>query len=449
MINPFLDRLERGPILADGDPERVSDTVYRVKLRRGATFHDGTRVTPADVVASFKRLTDPTTGSFLASYLTVVKAVRPAGADAVEFTLAFPTVFFEQRVGLVKVIPSSRATAKPNAAIFNTRPVGSGPYQVTSISGDLRAIRLKRAQRYDGRFRRSFTEVGVDVILDDQSRISALQTGRLAAMNDPPYQAVDKLDRSDSLSAGGAQSFQQSILLFNCKKAPFDDRRVRQAILYAINRDEITRKVFFGRAEAATSYLPSYHPDYVEPTTRIGYDPEKARALLAAAGASNLRFQLNLSNPGWLAPQGTLIQSDLKAVGVDVSIRQAETESLVKYAVDGSYSAWLTPTDPTVFGTTDAQALIFWVYENLAPGFIYWTDAKAKEMARLLDRALRTQQRDELRPLYGQMQNMIAEEVPAFPLHHRQNVAAWSNRVELKPDPVYVVNALQARAAGA
>jgi peptide/nickel transport system substrate-binding protein len=433
--------------LAAGDPQPVSDTVQRIALRDGAKFHDGSPVTAADVVASVKRLLAKDTASFLAGYLTMVKDIKAVDDHTVELHLNFATSFLKDRIGLVKVVPKSLAEGKNAKKTFDTKPVGSGPYRIDSIGRDLRSARLSDSADYNGPYDVALKQIGMDVILDDQARIAALQSKRLAAMVDPPFQAIDRLDADPNLNAQGADSFQQSIVLFNCAKRPFDDKRVRQAFLYAIDRDTITKSVFFGHAEAATSYLPASHPDYVEPATKYEYDPERAKSLLADAGVSNLSFTLNLSNPGWLAPQGPLIQSQLKDIGVDVKLRQGETESLVKYALDGSYQAWLTPTDPSVFGNTDGEFLIRWVYVNLAPGFIYWTNAQAKKLAGLLDQALRSTSKDALPPLYKQMQDIIADEAPAFPLHHRQNVAAWGTGLELKPDPVYSVNLLGASAA--
>lgn len=169
------------------------------------------------------------------------------------------------------------------------------------------------------------------------------------------------------------------------------------------------------------------------------------RALEGGAGVSGLKLQINVSNLGWLAPQAPLIQSMLKEVGIDASIRLGETESLVKYVVDGSYDIWFTVTDPTVFGNDDGTFLIQWIYGNLAKGFMYWTTPQAKQLMDLLDESLKSSSRDQVRTLTGQMQDLIAQEVPAFPLHHRDAIAAWSDGLDVKIDPSYGVNLMQAK----
>jgi peptide/nickel transport system substrate-binding protein len=433
------------PQLAAGDPEQ-SGTKARITLRQGARFHDGSPVTAADVEASFKRILDPKTASFLAGYLSMVKSVKADGTNAVIVELHFPTTLLKDRLGLVKIVPVKLAQSKPGAPVFDSKPVGSGPYQVTSISRNLQSVRLSRYAGYNGQVKVALAKVGSDVITDDQARVAALQTKRLQAMIDPPFSAMDRLDKQPGLEAAGKLSFQQSILLFNNKKHPFTDKRVRQAIFHAINRNVITKSVFFGLAEPATSYLPKSNPDYKMPASTPSYDPAKARALLARAGVPHLKFQLNVSNLGWLSPQAPLIQSQLKDVGVDVSIRQGETESLVKYVTDGSFDAWLTVTDPSAFGNSDGEFLIQWVYGVLA-GFMYWTSPSSKQMASLIDRSLKSTSRAEVKQLVGQMQDLAAEEVPAFPLHHRYALAAWNSGLDMTIDPVYGVNLLEAKPA--
>jgi peptide/nickel transport system substrate-binding protein len=435
------------PQLATGDPEEVGADAVRVKLRAGATFHDGSPVTPKDVAASFQRVLDPDTASLLAGYLSMVDRVEPDGADAVLIELKFPSALLRDRLALVKIMPAALAAEKPGARVFNAKPVGSGPYRITSVSNDLRAVRMERFDGYEGPVDVALEEIGLDSIPDDQARVAALQTNRIAAMVDPPFSGIDRLNDQPAIDAGGKLSFQQSILMFNNGKKPFDDPRVRRAIFHAIDREAITKAVFFGHAEAATSFLPTNNPDYKKPTTSLAYDPEQARSLLAEAGVPNLDFHINLNNLGWLTPQAPLLQSQLEAVGINVTIRQGETESLVKYVTDGSYDSWFTVTDPSVFGNNDGEFLIQWVYGNLA-SFMYWTDPASKRMAGLIDRAVHSTSDAEVKQLVGTMQDLIAQEAPAFPLHHRDATAAWSTGVDLDIDPVYGVNLLEARLAG-
>lgn len=434
------------PELAVGDPQQVDPTTVRIELRQGAKFHDGSEITAADVAGSFTRLLSPKTGTFLTGFLPMIKRVEAASASTVEIKLAYPTTLLKDRLALVRIIPAHLATAAPGDKVFNTHPIGSGPYQISSISSDLRTVSLDRFSDYNGATKISLRAIQSTVITDDQARLSALETGRIQAMTDPPYSTVKSLPKRSNVESGGKVSFQQSILIFNNGKKPFDDKRVRQAILHAINRDTITESVFFGQAEPATSPLPTTNSDYKKPTASVAYDPARARQLLSDAGASGLKMQLMVSNLGWLSPQAPQIQADLKAVGIDAKILQGETESLVKNVANKSYDAWLTVTDPSAFGNDDGQFLLDWVYGILA-GFMYWDDDQAKEMATLLESALTSSSAVQVKQIVGDIQDLAADAVPSFPLHHRKLIGAWSSGLDVTPDPIYGVNLAQAAKA--
>lgn len=81
-------------------------------------------------------------------------------------------------------------------------------------------------------------------------------------------------------------------LMFNCKKAPFNNPKVRQALHYGLDTQKLIDIVFLGNAKAATSYTQDTHPDYVKASTQYDYNPEKAATLLKEAGLNKLEFQL-------------------------------------------------------------------------------------------------------------------------------------------------------------
>jgi peptide/nickel transport system substrate-binding protein len=443
-IRPPYDMV---PVLASGDPEQVDETTYRISLRDGATFHDGKPVTAQAVVGSIERLRAEDTASLLAQYLSFVEGVTAVDEATVEIQTAFPTQLLRERIGLVRVVPESLTEPGP-IETFDTNPIGSGPYRTQNVGGDLRSFRFERYPDYNGPREPALDTIGIDVILSDQSRISALQTGRVLAMTDPPAQSIEQIENDPRLNARGVPGFQQSLLLFNCGRPPFDDARIRRAFIRAINRDTITQTAFFGRATPATSYLPETHPSYVQPTTDLTYDVNAARQLLAEAGAEDLQFEILVSNLGWLSVQAPLIQADLQAVGMNVTIREGETESLVPVVTSGDYAVWFTVTDPTVFGNTDAEFVIRWIYKGALPDtFNFWTAPEKDEIGMLLDEALQEESSDRLEQIYGDLQNIIADQVPSFPLHHREVLAAWSDELVVEPDPIYGVNLLQAERA--
>jgi peptide/nickel transport system substrate-binding protein len=363
--------------------------------------------------------------------------------------LAAPTALLKDRLALVRIAPRAIFDQKKPDRVFNSEPIGSGPYRITSISRNLREVRFAKHGGYRGPepFRTTIKDAGFEFITEDQPRAAAVETGRLHAALDPPFRGIERLESAPDLSAGGVPSFNQSLLLFNCKKKPFDDPRVRRALLHAIDRDSITEAVFFGKARPAVSYLPEDHPDFKEPATSVEYDPDRAKQLLSEAGVPDLKFEMLISNLGWLTPQAPLIQGHLRDIGVDMKITPGQIEAQVNRVTAGDYEVWLSLTDPTVFGSTDGPFLIRWIYGNLAAGFLYWTNSEAKRLLSLLDESERTPSRERVKELAGEMQDIINEEAPSFPLHHREAIGTWSTGLELELDPTYGMTLMQARKA--
>lgn len=422
-----LDKHARNRVLPELATASIADkaaTSFEVRLRDGATFHDGKALTADDVVFSFERFSDPELGvGILANFLTFVDKVEAVDPKTVGFTLKFPTPLIEERLALVKI--ASREAIERLGEKHETEPVGSGPYQVTRAVSNNR-VELKRFADYNGKREALLDEITMRVLLDGDARVSALQSGQVVAIEDVPYQSIDQVNGNAQLQAESVPAYAHSQLLFHCGKPPFDDVRVRQAIMWAIDRDAITESVFFGHAAAAQSQLPDYHPDFVRPDTVYTRDVERARRLLADAGRENLEIELMISNAGWVLPQGTIIQQNLADVGITAKLKPGETESLYSFVIDGSFECYLALGDASIFAY-DAQFLLSWLFTGaVAETLAYWDGSEAERVERLLQQALRAEDDAERRGLYGEVQNIVAEQVPLYSLHHREMPTGWS-----------------------
>ncbi len=425
------------PVLAVGEPE-ISDKTVTVRLRSGATFHDGSPLRADDVVYSFQRIADAKFASFYARFVAFIGTVTAADDTTVKFTLKQSSPLLKNRLALVRIM-SEKAVKGAATAKLASRPVGSGPYKAEKVDLTRKAT-LTRFASYQGPRKPIADTLTYTVTADDAARISGLESGQLDVAYDIPYQDIDRLNGGRTKSAA-APSFAHTDLFFNCKKAVFADPRVRRAILHAIDRDAIRESVFMGKAENAVSILPSYHPDFAEPATKLGHDPDQARKLLSEAGAQNLSFTLFVSNIGFVTPQATLIKSDLEKVGVKATIQPGETESFVPKILDGKYDAWLTIGDASVIGAYDGEFLMRWLYYGfIATGFMYWTTPEQKKVESLLDAAFGDSDEASRKAKLAQVQEIVAANAPTFPLHFRQLPAAWSNQVrDLRPSPIYGV----------
>ena len=403
--------------LAAAKPTKVSDTEYEVALRDGAKFSDGTDVTAADVVNAFElNMADATYGAFL----EFIDSVAKKDDKTVTFTLKYPfESLLEGRLSVVKVFPASQTTDD-----LKTAPIGSGPWKYDKINGDDQgSIEFLPNEYYNGEYKATADAMHWDVLLDDTSRTTALQEGSVQVMENVPDA------NADQLTAAGAtveyiQGFNQAFLMFNTQKAPFNDKRVRQAFFYAIDVDKLISNALNGHAAKVTSFLPKDHKNYHEASTVYTYDKDKAASLIKEAGAEGTSLELMVNN-NWVKNLAAQIKNDLDAIGLNVTINETKID-WAKLAPSDSelpYDVMLTPGDPTCFGNDPDLLMSWWYGDNVwTMGRSCWQkagDGKWEELAALMQQA-READSSKQQELWNQCFDIIAEEAPLYPLFHRE-----------------------------
>lgn len=436
-LDPFPPRTEVSPELAAGLPEELSPTSYRIRLREGVTFHDGSPLTAEDVVFTIQRIKDPATKSLFARFFEIITAVRATGEHELELTLAAPTTLLVQRLVLVKGMSKAAVTGSPDAV--KLKPVGTGPYRVSSaVSGQ--RVELTRFDGYSGPRAAGYDDVRVSVVADANARISGLRSGQSKIIEDVPASAFASLADASGVTAEGVPSEHLTGLMFHCGKPPFDDVRVRQAVMYAIDRGAITDTSFFGKASPVWgSVIPESNPDHVAPRTTYRYDPAHAKQLLAAAGhaAGGVRIDFIAGTLDYLASQSPIIEDNLRAVGFDPNVIPGELESLYSRVTAGEYNLFLMKGDTSALGTTDAEFALRWIYYGEIPrNFLYWTGAPLARVEQLLDEALSAADDATRTRLLGEVQNIVQDEVPIGRLHRTDQLTGWSRDLRgFRPSP--------------
>lgn len=270
------------------------------------------------------------------------------------------------------------------------------------------------------------------VLLDDTRRTDELIDKDVMVMEAAPVVRAEELADA-GVTVEWVPGFNLPFLMFNCEKPPFDDVRVRQALLYAIDIDSLIGTYMAGHARAATSLLPDYFRHYHRAATVYSYDPEKARKLLAEAGVDELApgparerqlgeharpaHRRGLEGRG-RHRRGGAPGHDGPVCGPIHGTGAGHASALRRRAL---------PRDPSCFGN-DADLIISWWY-----GDNVWTRARSRwattpafaEVAELLAEARSKTSEDEQQPLWNQCFDIIAAEVPLYPLFHRETATAW------------------------
>lgn len=423
-LNMHTYRAECG--LAADAPVQIDDLEYEVTLREDTVFSDGSPLTSVDVVNAFERNGE---SDLYGAFLSFITAVSAADERTVRFKLNAPMgSVLQERLALVRVFPAALTDEQ-----LATKPIGSGPWCYETINAaDGGRISFTANHRYTGPWPATCERMEWSVLLDDTRRTDELIDKDVMAMEAAP------VVRAEELAGAGATvewvpGFNLPFLMFNCEKPPFDDVRVRQALLYAIDVDSLISSAMAGHARAATSLLPDYFRHYHRAATVYSYDPEKARKLLAEAGVDELALTLR-ANDNWVSTLAPAIAEDWKAVGVTAEVVLLDTTALFAdlstEPEPGTllpFDVVLSPGDPSCFGN-DADLIISWWY-----GDNVWTRARSRwattpafaEVAELLAEARSKTSEDEQQPLWNQCFDIIAAEVPLYPLFHRETATAW------------------------
>ncbi|MET9350119.1 ABC transporter substrate-binding protein [Streptomyces termitum] len=412
------------PALATALPEKVNATTYRATLRSGATFHDGSPVTSEDVVYSFERILDPKNASLMAQFLPFLDSVKAVDASTVEFRLKYAFDLFPSRVTVAKIVPKKLVEADPKG--FDAKPVGSGPYRLVSATKEDKIV-FEAYDKYNGRNKAKVKNMTWRLMSDPAARVSALESGRVQAIEDVPY--IDAKRLSQKATVDSVQSFGQLFMMFNTRQKPFDDKRVRQAFHYALNTPKIIETAMMGNGSAAQGYLQTTHPDFHKASTVYTYDPAKARKLLAEAGVNDLSIELLTTDTGWVKDIAPLVKESLDAVGVKTTLSIGQSSAQYGKVDEGKFQVLVAPGDPSVFGN-DVDLLMRWFYDGTWPTKRYRWDGTApdKQLRALLDRAARSSDAAERTKLWNQAMDLISDEVPIYPILHRKLPTAWNDK---------------------
>lgn len=422
-----LDPVTRKAYAALGSalPKQVDDTTYTVSLRKSATFHDGSSVTVDDVLFSFQRVLDPANASLYAGFLPFLTAdsVTKVDDSTVQFKTAYPFSLFAERISVVKIVPKALVQADPKA--FDALPTGTGPYKITAATANDK-LTFERFDAYNGSRPALAAGMTWNLLADPSARVSAMQSKRVNAIEDVPYLNVDGLSRV--VKTESVQSFGLLFMMFNTSMKPFDDKRVRQAFFYAIDIDKLIANGMLGNAEAASSYVQKTHPDYVKAKTVYKHDAAKAKALLKEAGVSNLSITLLTTDTGWVKDVAPLIKEDLDAAGIATTLDIGQSAGQYKKVDNNQFEVMIAPGDPSVFGN-DADLLLRWFYaDNIWSQKRYrWNSgADFEKLQSLLDQGAQEADRKKQLATWGQIYDLVSDEVPLYPLLHRKLPTAWN-----------------------
>lgn len=316
---------------------QTDPTTWTFKLVTNVTFHNGEKFTSADVKYTFDRILDPKTASAYAGLYSQIASVDATDPAVVVFHLKSAFGPFLTNLATNGEIVNQKAIESGDPA---RNPIGTGPFQfVEWVQGD--HITVKKNPTYFKAGLPHLDSVTFKFLPVDQSRIDALSAGELDWADAIPLQQVTALSKDDRFTyvtspVAGIPDF----MTLNTKVAPFDNIKVRQAIAMAINRDDIKKVAYMGTGEPGLTEMPTGSRWY-DATGVYGAatDVAAAKKLLADAGYPNgLTVEyLGLSQYPELLKTGQVVREQLKAIGIDMTIKAVDVSVWYDAFVAGKF----------------------------------------------------------------------------------------------------------------
>ncbi|MFZ7091819.1 ABC transporter substrate-binding protein [Primorskyibacter sp. 2E233] len=431
--------LEVEPQLATSWEISEDGSEYTFTLRDDVTFHDGTPFNAEAVKFNFDRMLKEdhpyhNTGPFpLAFFFGSVQETEVVDEYTVKFKLNGPYAPFLSNLAYPTGLIVSPAAVEANGADFGRNPSGTGPFKFAEWRSN-EAVVIEKNPDYWGDAAGT-NAVVFRPITDANTRVAEMLAGGIDMMVEVPPTSLGQFE-GDGFNVVEQAGPHVWFLILNAKEGPFADKKVRQAANYAINKEALVNDVLEGTAEVAAGPTPpAFAWAYNEALDPYPYDPEKAKALLAEAGAegAELTFYVTEGGSGMLDPvaMGTAIQADLAAVGLNVTIETYE------------WNTFLGEVNPGLEGKAD-MAEMAWMTNDpdtlpyLALRTDAWPDAGGfnsgyysnPEVDKLLEEARVATDQGKRAELYKQMQVIVQDDAPwVFVANWKQN-AVTSDRVE-------------------
>ena len=329
------------PALAESWKPNRDGSVWTFKIRRGVTFHSGQAMTAADVVATIDRLADPANGSVALS--AFAGALSKGGshaidAETVEFRLDIPNGNFPYLVSSDNynaiILPADYA------GDFEKHFIGTGPFRLEKFTPRARASFVPYGQYWAGNALPRRTEfIFYDSI---QAQVLAMQGGQMDMLLHVPLQGSQALLSDPSLNIVGLKSSAHEQVHMRTDAGPFADKRVRQAMALCLNRENLVKGLFRGRASLGNDspFAPVFAS--TDPTTpQREQDIPQARRLLGQAGVPN-GFPVTLTTERFLEipDYAVVIQNAAKQIGIDISLNIEDQAAYYGQARFGQ-SDWL------------------------------------------------------------------------------------------------------------
>lgn len=397
-------------------------TTYTFKLRPDLTFHDGSPVTANNVKASLEYYANKANGSTLYVGLQDIKSVEVKGDGAGVIHLTSPNSAFLEYLA----VPT--AAIVPDKSLSKDVPnqIGAGPFVIQKHNRGVNLV-LTKFDKYYGADKVKLAGIDMSFYSDGSARTNALLGGDVDIIDYVPWPDFDRVSSTPGMTLD-AQSGPLQFIQFNVTKGPFADAKVRQAVAYALNRDNAVQAAFQGHGKPLTGVqIPETNPAYDPANTRLfSYDVAKAKNLLAEAGYPNGFEAKMLTTSQYTFLQDTALsaQADLAAIGIKVTLDAPDFSTRIAKGNAGDYDIAVAGGAGIVADPTYIRGLVSGPNSFLR-SFGYENPALNAK----LDEGLRATNDAAKKAAYNEALKIMQATVPYAPIDTREQAFAYNSKV--------------------
>jgi len=441
-LNIIGDLAERWDISEDGKE-------LKFYLRRNARWHDGVPLTARDIKFTFEAILEPKNACpYAASYMDI-ESIEIIDDFTVKFKYSKPYAPALSKLG-TEIIPQHILKDEDlRISKFKRNPIGCGPYIFRKWKTD-QYLMLESNGDYFVEDRPYIGKYITRVIPDQAVQFLELVTGGIDAMSLTPYQYFYRTDTErfkKDYNKYKHLSRSYAYIGYNLNDNLFKDKKVRQALSYAIDKEEVIKGVLLGLGEPCTGPFFKETPYYSTRAEGYSYNKEKAQQLLTEAGwvdadgngildKDGVPFKFKLiTNQGNKDREdiATMVQRDWKELGIDVEIQIIAWAAFLKEFVDKkNFQAvilgWTLPLDPDCY--------VVWHSASSKEGGLNFISYKNEEVDKLIEEGVRTFDNKKRTEIYNRIHEIIADEAPYTFLYFPYERVAISKRFKgIEPAP--------------
>jgi peptide/nickel transport system substrate-binding protein len=405
--------------------QAINDLTWELKLRPGVQFHNGEAFDGNAVKYSFARYVDPSIKNGYATLLKPVTEVEVVDPLTVRVKTSEPFAeLIDVLASYVEMLPPK---ASADAAEFVKKPVGSGPYKFVSWTPNDKFVVEAAGPHWSGEPR--IKQVMFRPIPDGTARINELRAGGTDIITNVSPLLLNALQNQPGIEISRATASGSIILIPSfINTEVFKKKEVRQAMNYAIDKEELIRVVLRGEAVPMSSPSPKgVSGGFVDSLKPYPYDPDRAKALLREAGMPD-GFTVNFKAPNGRYLQdkqiAEAITGQLAKVGIKAELETIEWGTYVQGIVGRKYELFLLSQGGVQIGPA-AQTN----WSSKIKG-IAWQGYENPKVDELIERAAKTMDADARRRVYEEMSTTVWDDCPWIFLYHQQDIYGVRDKVK-------------------